>query len=67
MKPIWFFVGLLLTVLGLVILATGVYYIFDPAHNRTVLSGLHPSIWWGGIMLISGIIFILTNKNKIVE
>ncbi|MCU7489975.1 MAG: hypothetical protein ACM3UR_06115 [Bacteroidota bacterium] len=67
MKPIWFFVGLLLTALGLIIIAVGVYYIFNPGLNRTVLAGLHPNLWWGGIMLIAGILFIMTNKNKVIR
>lgn len=67
MKPIWFFIGLLLTVLGLIIMAAGIYYLFHPEHNQTVLREYHPSIWWGGLMMVSGIVFIIVNKNKVVE
>lgn len=67
MKPIWFFVGLLLTAMGLIILAAGIYYVFHPEHNTTALRHLHPSIWWGALMTVSGILFILVNKNKVVE
>ncbi|MGE5432042.1 MAG: hypothetical protein ACM3QX_13255 [Syntrophomonadaceae bacterium] len=35
--------------------------------NRTVLAETHPYVWWGGLMTVAGILFILTNKNKIVE
>ncbi|HEX2867549.1 MAG TPA: hypothetical protein VHO03_10935 [Ignavibacteriales bacterium] len=67
MKPIWFFVGLLLLVMGLIILAAGIYYIFHPEDNTTVLRQLHPAIWWGGLMTASGILFVLVNKNKVVQ
>lgn len=67
MRPIWFFVGIMLSVVGLIVLLTGVYYVLFPGNNATVLSELHPSLWWGGIMVVSGLIFLITNRNATVE
>ncbi len=58
MKSIWFFVGLMLTVIGVIIFLTGIYYWLMPAHTQTVLEHLYPDIWWGAIMAIVGAIFL---------
>lgn len=57
---IWFFVGLMLTILGLIITSTGIYYIFHP-QTRTALHELNPNLWWGLIMLTAGIIFLISS------
>ncbi|NOZ60783.1 MAG: hypothetical protein GXO74_03795 [Calditrichaeota bacterium] len=58
MLSIWFFVGLMLTILGVIITSTGVYYIFYP-QTRTALHELNPNLWWGLIILVAGIIFFV--------
>ncbi len=58
MLPIWFFVGLMLTVLGAMISAMGIHYIFTP-QTRTVLAHLNPSLWWGLIILVAGLLFLI--------
>lgn len=55
---IWFFVGLMLTVFGVIITATGVYFLFRP-QQATALAHLNPSLWWGLIMLASGTLFLV--------
>ena len=60
MLPIWFFVGLLLTMVGVIITAMGIYYHFVP-QTRTVLAHLNPSLWWGAIILVAGLIFLTTS------
>lgn len=67
MKPIWYFVGLILVVMGIIIEAAGIYYWFVPPEKVTVLSRLHPNLWWGLIMIGSGLTYYLKNKNKVVE
>lgn len=61
-KPIWYFVGLILMLMGGIILCTGVYYFLNPTELKTVLAETHPNIWWGGIMLLFG--FVLYWKTK---
>jgi len=67
MRPIWFFVGLLLLVIGAIVTLNGLYLLFQPSPGKTVLAELHPSIWWGGIMLAGGLTFYLANRKKTVE
>lgn len=50
--PVWFFVGVMLLVYGIVILASGlVEWAHPPA---TVLSNLHAPVWWGGLLVVLG-------------
>ncbi|MGD1006218.1 MAG: hypothetical protein ABR980_03180 [Ignavibacteriaceae bacterium] len=63
MKPIWYFVGLILSIMGVVIEINGIYLLVHPSADKKVLFYLHPDIWWGGIMIIMGVIFVLKNKN----
>lgn len=52
MIPVWFFVGVLLLIYGVIILATGIYELSHPP--PTVLSNLHPAIWWGALLTVVG-------------
>ena len=67
MRPIWFFVGLILLVIGAVILATGVYDLVRHVESNKVLSRLHPAVWWGGLMTLFGFLFVLVNRRSSVE
>ncbi|MEW6512139.1 MAG: hypothetical protein AB1428_14405 [Bacteroidota bacterium] len=67
MKPIWYFVGLFLLVTGAIVTAAGIYDLVSPPAQKTVLAELHPGIWWGGVMLVSGAVFLLFNRKKVVE
>jgi hypothetical protein len=67
MKPIWFFVGLVLLVMGGVIAATGLYDLLSGVESKTVLARLHPSVWWGGMMVAAGLVFVLVNRNATVD
>jgi hypothetical protein len=52
--PIWFFVGLILSVFGAIVLVSGLI----PGSRPTVLSELRPNLYWGAIMLVCGSIFL---------
>jgi hypothetical protein len=67
MKPIWYFVGLMLTAMGVVILVSGLLDYSGERTVKTVLSELHPAIWWGGVMIAAGLIFFLFNRKAKVE
>lgn len=56
---IWFFIGTLLTVYGVLITVTGVYELFSPPANTPVLFNLHASIWWGIVLLAVGLIYFI--------
>ncbi len=63
MKPIWYFVGLLLLGMGSVILLTGLYLFFFEVKSQTVFAELHPNIWWGAVMVIAGGVFFFFNRK----
>jgi hypothetical protein len=51
--PIWFFIGSLLLLYGLLILGAGIYQVFVPPAQPTVLARLHAGVWWGGLLVSS--------------
>ena len=64
MKSIWFFVGLILLVMGGLIMLNGIYLYFRPSQRVTALSELHPDIWWGAIMIAFGDVMYFKAKKK---
>ena len=52
---VWFFVGVLLGVYGVLILASGLAEWSHPPN--TTLAELHAPVWWGGILLVIGLIY----------
>lgn len=67
MKPIWYFVGLILTIMGGIILLSGLYNLIQPSVSKVVLSEKHPDIWWGALMVIVGIIYIIRNRKITIQ
>jgi hypothetical protein len=59
--PIWFFIGAILAVYGVLICAAGVYeWLNPPPPERMVkLWNLHADIWWGALLIIFGVIYIV--------
>ena len=56
--PIWFFIGALLAIYGVLILGAGIYCFFVPPKN-VVLAQYHAGIWWGGLLLVIGILYTI--------
>jgi hypothetical protein len=56
---IWFFIGLLLTVYGVIIFATGLYELSNPPAHPVVLSNLHAGVWWGAVLLVIGLFYFI--------
>lgn len=50
--PVWFFVGIMLLVYGVMILVSGIAE--WPHPPDTVLSNLHAPVWWGGLLTVLG-------------
>lgn len=63
MKSIWYFVGLILAAMGLVLLATGAYELVVPPPSLPVLGELRTNLWWGIVMLVAGAIFLLIERK----
>jgi hypothetical protein len=55
---IWFFIGTLLVVYGVLILGAGIAEIGSPPAN-VVLSNLHAGVWWGALMLALGVLYVV--------
>ena len=58
--PIWFFIGGLLLVYGIIIAAVGVYHLFAGQVNPDLaLQWLHADLWWGIVLIALGGFYIL--------
>ena len=64
MKSIWYFVGLMLVVMGLIVLGSGVSTALDPPATRTILAETHPGIWWGAVLATFGGLLFLRNRKS---
>lgn len=56
---IWFFIGVLLTCYGVLILGAGLYELASPPAHPPVLANLHTGIWWGAILLLIGLFYFI--------
>ena len=54
MISIWFFVGALLLIYGVLILGAGLYELASPPEHPVVLADLHAGIWWGALLIVLG-------------
>ena len=62
MIPVWFFVGVILLIYGVIILATGLYEFSNPP--ATTLAELHPAVWWGALLTILGGVYVYLPKKS---
>lgn len=58
--PIWFFVGVILAVYGVLVVIAGLVY----PNANTVLANTYPALWWGGVMLVAGALFLVIGLRK---
>ena len=57
---IWFFIGLLLTIYGALIVGYGCYEAITGSYAAGVqLSHLHAPIWWGSVLLLLGVVYLV--------
>lgn len=52
--PIWFFVGLILLVYGILVVIAGLVYPL----GTTVLASTRPGLWWGAVIVVAGAVFL---------
>lgn len=55
---IWYFVGLILTIYGVLILGAGLYDLVAGVRRDTVLAEVHAGVWWGGLLVVLGLIYV---------
>ncbi|HTO95038.1 MAG TPA: hypothetical protein VMM80_11680 [Bacteroidota bacterium] len=51
---IWFFIGALLFLYGVLITGAGIYHLFHPPVRQIALGELHADVWWGMLLLALG-------------
>ena len=51
---VWFFIGVTLLIIGLLIFGSGLIDYATGVVGTTVLAELHPDLWWGGLLVIIG-------------
>lgn len=57
---IWFFVGIMLVIYGIIILIANIPAFSSPSSNpHVVLEQLHSGAWWGALLLLLGIVFLI--------
>jgi hypothetical protein len=49
----------LLSIYGVIIVATGLYHLGSPSPHPAVLANLHPEIWWGAVLLAVGLFYFI--------
>jgi hypothetical protein len=57
MVSIWYFVGILLLVYGVLITGAGLYEFVSAPARPVVLAELHAGVWWGAILLVLGAVY----------
>lgn len=58
---IWFFIGVLLTVYGALILGYGLY---ELSSGTMAVANYHASVWWGAVLLIAGLFYGLRFRPR---
>jgi hypothetical protein len=56
---IWWFAGILLLAYGVVIFSTGIWELSHPLLHPPVLSNLHAPIWWGALLTVAGLVYVI--------
>ncbi len=55
---IWFFIGSLLAVYGIIVLVANLVPGTGP-EAHVVLASLHAGIWWGALLLVLGVMYVV--------
>jgi len=61
--PVWFFVGVLLFVYGILILVSGLTSWSNPPSN-VELTQYHAPVWWGILLTVLGGVYCLLFRPK---
>ena len=60
--PVWFFVGVLFLMYGVLIFISGLAEWSNPPD--TVLANLHAPVWWGGLLIALGAVYVGSFRPK---
>jgi hypothetical protein len=53
---IWYFIGLLILLYGILILGAGLAELSSP--SPVVMTELHIGIWWGAFLIVIGLVYV---------
>jgi len=67
MRPIWYFVGWMLVMIGSLVVIAGIYGLFYTLPSKTIFPNMHIDLWWGAILILAGILYIWKNKDVFIE
>lgn len=56
---IWFFIGSLLLIYGVLIGASELYALSNPPAQKVVLYELHAGLWWGALLTVLGALYVI--------
>jgi FtsH-binding integral membrane protein len=59
---VWFFVGVLLLIYGVLIFVSGLAELSHPPD--TVLANLHAPVWWGALLIVLGGVYCMMFRPK---
>jgi hypothetical protein len=54
---IWFLIGVLLLIYGVIILGFGLYALTNPPEREVVMANLHTELWWGALLIVLGAVY----------
>ena len=54
---IWFFIGVLLLVYGVLITGAGLWELVYPSASAVAMRGLHAGVWWGILLVVIGVFY----------
>ncbi|PYT12831.1 MAG: hypothetical protein DMG59_22310 [Acidobacteria bacterium] len=60
--PVWFFVGLMFLIYGILIFASGLAEWANPP--ETVLAELHAPVWWGALLILIGAGYVMAFRPR---
>jgi hypothetical protein len=61
---IWFFVGIMTLAYGIVLFPYGAWEWFGGHEAPTVLNQLHPTFWWGLLLLLFGAFYTIRHRPR---
>lgn len=56
---IWFFVGILMSLYGVMILGYGIYTLITGQTADVALAYLHAPVWWGAMLAALGVFYLI--------
>lgn len=61
---IWFFIGTLLVIYGILIVGADIYYHGHPGVHDVVLKELRVGLWWGAFLLLLGVFYTVKFRPR---